>query len=128
MRAVLVNPPLAIMLGLAGPSTAFLTNIRPTSFRVPADKYHAAVSHCRARPRVVTRNMRIMSSAVDVEAHTDEVASPEGVEVPAAEGVDIPEALEGTVEVRAEPFLVGFKLWVDGTFWCSSPSAAGAFH
>lgn len=36
--------------------------------------------------------MRIMSSAVDVEADTDEVASPEEKEVPAAIGVAIPEA------------------------------------
>lgn len=92
MRSVRVNLPLAIMLGLVRPSASFMRNIRPTHFMVPAHKYHAAVSHCRARPRAVLRNMRIMSSAVDVEADTDEIASPEDKEVPAVIGVAIPEA------------------------------------
>lgn len=100
MRSIRVNLPLAIMLGLVRPSTSFVRNIRPTHFMVPAHKYHAAVSHCRGRPRAVLRNMRIMSSAVDVEAGTDEVASPEEKEIPAAIGVAIPEA-EG--EAAPEP-------------------------
>lgn len=91
MRSVRVSLPLAIMLGLAGSTSAFLQSVRPTHLMVPAHKYQAAVSRTRAQqPRAAVRNMRIMSAAVETD--TDEVGSPEAAEVPAAEVAEIPAA------------------------------------
>lgn len=90
MRSVRVALPLAIMLGLAGSTSAFLQSVRPTHLMVPAHKYQAAVSRvARVQPaqRAAVRNMRIMSAAV--EADTDEVASPEADS--GSEAVAIPE-------------------------------------
>lgn len=91
MRSVRVNLPLAIMLGLAGSTSAFLQSVRPTHLMVPAHKYQAAVCRTRAQQsRAAVRNMRIMSAAVETD--TDEVGSPEAAEVPAAEVAEIPAA------------------------------------
>lgn len=87
--------PLAIMLGLAGSTSAFLQNVRPTHLMVPAHKYQAAVSRARASaaPRAA-RSMRVMSATVDVEAAdtmataaagSDEVVAAAVPEVPAVE-------------------------------------------
>lgn len=93
MRNVAVSIPLAVLLGLAGSSTAFLQGVRPTNFVVPAHKYNAAVSRTRAvhhRPAVAARSVRVMSAAVDTEAEaTDEVA-----EIPVASEDPISPALE----------------------------------
>lgn len=98
-----MNLPLAVMLGLAGSSTAFLQSVRPTNFVVPAHKYNAAVTRPRAQqPRYVAagRNMRIMSAAVDetevtAEATDSAVAATE--EIPAAVAQD---PMEAAMEVR----------------------------
>lgn len=95
MRSVRVNLPLAIMLGLTGSTSAFLQNVRPTHFMVPAHKYQAAVSRTRVQPRAAAmRNMRIMSATVE----TDEVASPEAP-MDSAPELEIPEAPPGSAEV-----------------------------
>lgn len=78
MRSVRVALPLAIMLGLAGSTSAFLQNVRPTHVMVPAHKYQAAVSRARMPPRAL-RSMRVMSATVETD--TEEVAS-----LPAVEG------------------------------------------
>lgn len=98
-----MNLPLAVMLGLAGSSTAFLQSVRPTNFVVPAHKYNAAVTRPRAtQPRYLTagRNMRIMSAAVDetettAEATDSAVAAAE--EIPAAVAED---PMSAAMEVR----------------------------
>lgn len=107
MRTVRVNLPLAVMLGLAGSSTAFLQSVRPTNFVVPAHKYNAAVSRTRAaaqpRPAAATgRGMRIMSAAVD-ETETTEAAAEATLEeaaeeIPVAAAVDDP--ISTAMEVR----------------------------
>lgn len=93
MRNVAVSIPLAVLLGLAGSSTAFLQGVRPTNFVVPAHKYNAAVSRTRVahhRPAAAARSVRVMSAAVDTETEaTDEVA-----EIPAAPEDPISPALE----------------------------------
>lgn len=98
MRTVRVNLPLAVMLGLAGSSTAFLQSVRPTNFVVPAHKYNAAVSRTRAvQPRAaVARNMRIMSAAVDETEATEVVSS----DTDEATAVEIPAATDDVMEVR----------------------------
>ena len=94
MRNVAVSIPLAVLLGLAGSSNAFLQGVRPSHFVVPAHKYNAAVSRTRAvqhRPAApAARSVRVMSAAVDTETEAaDEVA-----EIPAASEDPISPALE----------------------------------
>lgn len=113
MRTVRVNLPLAVMLGLAGSSTAFLQSVRPTNFVVPAHKYNAAVSRTRAvQPRAAVapaaRNMRIMSAAVDETTEATEVVSSdtdgEAAAATTAAAVEIPVATEddAMLEVRRD--------------------------
>lgn len=102
MRTVRVNLPLAVMLGLAGSSTAFLQSVRPTNFVVPSHKYNAAVSRTRAvqpRAAAAARNMRIMSAAVDETEATEVSASDTADE---ATAVEIPVATEDALEVRSK--------------------------
>ncbi|CAM9313387.1 unnamed protein product [Ectocarpus sp. 6 AP-2014] len=121
MRTVRVNLPLAVMLGLAGSSTAFLQSVRPTNFVVPAHKYNAAVSRTRAaaqpRPAAATgRGMRIMSAAVD-ETETTEAAAEATLEeaaeeIPVAAAVDDPispamEDDDDAVSIALEDIVVG---------------------
>lgn len=90
-----MNLPLAVLMGLAGSSTAFLQSVRPTNFVVPAHKYNAAVSRARAvqpRAALAARNMRIMSAAVDTETDADTAEA--AVEIPDAVQDPISPALE----------------------------------
>lgn len=92
-----MNLPLAVLMGLAGSSTAFLQSVRPTNFVVPAHKYNAAVSRARAvqpRAAVAGRNMRIMSAAVDTETDADTAEATSAVEIPVAVEDPISPALE----------------------------------
>lgn len=93
-----MNLPLAVLMGLAGSSTAFLQSVRPTNFVVPAHKYNAAVSRARmVQPRVAVagRNMRIMSAAVDTETDADTAeATSAAVEIPVAVEDPISPAME----------------------------------
>eukprot|EP00904_Undaria_pinnatifida_P009520 jgi/Undpi1/5699/HiC_scaffold_2.g00973.m1 len=109
MRSVRVSLPLAIMLGLAGSTSAFLQSVRPTHFMVPAHKYQAAVSRTRAQqPRAAVRNMRIMSAAVETD--TDEVGSPEAAEVPVAEVAEIPVAVEAIADIEDDDDLAASSI------------------
>lgn len=92
-----MNLPLAVLMGLAGSSTAFLQSVRPTNFVVPAHKYNAAVSRARAvqpRAAVAARNIRIMSAAVDTETDADTAEATSAVEIPVAVEDPIAPALE----------------------------------
>lgn len=90
MRSVRVALPLAIMLGLAGSTSAFLQSVRPSHLIVPAHKYQAAVSRvgrASSHPYRAARSMRVMSATVDVETTdptstiSDEVAAEVAAEV-----------------------------------------------
>eukprot|EP00752_Nemacystus_decipiens_P011220 g9970.t1 len=101
MRTVVMNLPLAVLMGLAGSSTAFLQSVRPTNFIVPAHKYNAAVSRARAaqpRAAVAGRSMRIMSAAVDTETDADTAEAPSA----AASAVETPVAVEDPVSPALE--------------------------
>lgn len=75
MRLVRVELPLAIMLGLAGSTSAFLQRVRPTHFMIPAHKYQAILrrSHVPAR---AFRSMRVMSATVEADMDDVAIASP----------------------------------------------------
>lgn len=120
MRSVRVNLPLALMLGLAGSTSAFLQSVRPTHLMVPAHKYQAAVSRTRAQPRAALRSMRIMSAAVETDA--DEVASPElaaEVSPAAAVELEIPEPAADVADDAVADLEVGvLNNSLDDRGWC----------
>eukprot|EP00903_Cladosiphon_okamuranus_P009756 g9275.t1 len=114
MRTVAMNLPLAVLMGLAGSSTAFLQSVRPTNFVVPAHKYNAAVSRARTvqpRAAAAARNVRIMSAAVDTETDADTAAeATSAVEIPVA--IDDPDSAaleddEDVVSIALEDIVVG---------------------
>lgn len=67
--------PLAIMLGLAGSTSAFLQRVRPTHVMVPAHRYQVALSRTRVLPRS-WRSVRVMSATVETDTDDVAIASP----------------------------------------------------
>lgn len=111
MRSVRVALPFAIMLGLAGSTSAFLQNVRPTHLVVPAHKYQAAVTRARcgvrsssASPRVA-RSMRVMSATVDVEAADTTAIAGDEVVAPAA-----PVELEAAADAEGDSMILGAEV------------------